>query len=161
MKRGTFAPPVIHSEFLPSSSSGRMIGQITTFSCHMKYMSPGLRKQMDDLLKPKTGMDIFAYTLPDRIKCVFSTLHDELARQIKLLQEFCIHINRRYLSDKQMSEQHQFHRDALAELLTCINEMMDYICSITLTLDSDRLNVLTPLTDSLTALIKHCDNNVR
>ena len=106
-------------------------------------------------------MDIFAYTLPDRIKCVFSALHDELGRQIKLIQEFYISINRGYSSDKYISKQHQYHRDALTELLTCINEMIDYISSISLTLDSDGLNVLTPLTDSLTALIKHYDHNVR
>ena len=162
MKRGTFAPPVIHSEFLPSSSSGRMIGQITTFSCHMKYMSPGLRKQMDDLLKPKTGMDIFAYTLPDRINHVFLSLHSEVGRLIKQFQEFYSSINTVRQSDKHMAKQHRWHREALMELLTCIKEMMNYVSSVTLMCaDAEDNNVLTPLIDLLTAFIKHYDDCAR
>ena len=161
VKGDSFDPaPLLSCPSSPSSSSGT-IDQTITFSSRMKYLSPGLLKEIDNILRPRNAMDIFAYTLPDRIRRVFSALHDEAGKLIRRFKEFYDSISRRYCNDKQMAEQLQYQRDASTELLTCINEMMDYISSMTLTVDSEGFHVLTPLTDSLTAFIDRYDSSTR
>ena len=151
-----------YSTTISSSSSGGTYDTTAPFLSTMKHMNPSLLKEIDNILKPRTAMDIFAYTLPDRINHVFLSLHSEVGRLIKQFQEFYSSINTVRQSDKHMAKQHRWHREALMELLTCIKEMMNYVSSVTLMCaDAEDNNVLTPLIDLLTAFIKHYDDCAR
>ena len=83
-------------------------------------------------------MDIFVYTLPDRIKKVFTTLYMEVDRLLVQFQQFSSYLSRgNSISYKEFDKTHQYHKDFLTELLTCIEDMMDYIDSMTVTVDPE------------------------
>ena len=144
-----------------SSSSTEKADSSATSLSGMKCLAPTLLKLVDDILRPRTAMDIFVYTLPDRIKKVFTTLYMEVDRLLVQFQQFSSYLSRgNSISYKEFDKTHQYHKDFLTELLTCIEDMMNYIDSMTVTVDPEGVNILTPLTNLLKALIQHYDETV-